>query len=171
MRPRPSSRSAVAGGGRGVGGRGGGGSGSSGGGGVQPTFVQQVIDPTFDDATKHTLGGAGIGTSAVAGGVLQITSTTAAYTELPTTINAPLPAGTYTVTFTVLNYASGSISIASSAVVGLTSSTDGTTRSADGTYTESLVVANPSGYIGLKGQGAAVVNSLQVDNFTFRRVS
>jgi hypothetical protein len=132
-------------------------------------FAQQVVDPGFSAAGSHTLGGAGIGTSAVAGGVLQITSTTAAYTELPATRITPLPAGTYTVTFTIGSYVSGTISIAASANVALTSSTDGTNRTANGTYAENLVLATP-GYIGLKGQGAAVVNDMQIDNLTIVRV-
>jgi hypothetical protein len=132
-------------------------------------FDQQVLDPGFASAGSHTLGGAGIGTSAVAGGVLQITSTTAAYTELPATRLNPLPAATYLVTFTIGSYASGTISIAASATANLASSTDGTSRTADGTYAENLVLATP-GYIGLKGQGAAVVNSMQIDNLTIVRV-
>lgn len=135
-----------------------------------PTFVQQVIDPTFDNAGSHTLAGSGIGTSAIAAGVLQITSTDNVYTELPATVNAPLPAGTYSVVYTVLTYVSGTISIANSLTTNLATSTDGTNRVANGTYTESMTLLVPR-YIGLKGQGAAVVNSMQIDNFTITRVS
>ena len=139
-------------------------------GGLSAAFyAQQVIDPGFADAGSHTLGGAGIGTSAVAGGVLQITSINADYTAVPATKLSPLPAGTYTVTFTVGSYVSGEISPAASATADLASPTDGSSRSADGTYTEDLVLTTP-GYIGLRGQGAAVVNSMQIDNLTIVRV-
>ncbi len=144
--------------------------GAIGAAAFQPTFVQQVNDPGFDVAGQHTLAGSGIGTSSVTGGVLQITSTDNVYTELPTTVNAPLPAGTYSVVFTILNYASGTISIANSLTTNLASSTDGTNRAANGTFTESMVLAVPR-YIGLKGQGAAVVNSMQIDNFTIQRTA
>ncbi len=147
------------------------GSGRSAGGGVQPTFVQQVADPGFDVAGSWTLGGSGIGTSAVAGGVLQITSTDNLYTAVPATVNTPLPIGNYSVTYTILNYASGSIAIVHSASADLSSSTDGTIRSGNGTFTQTLGGWSVPRYIGLKGQGAAVVNSMQIDNMTITRVS
>lgn len=135
-----------------------------------PTFVQQVVDTGFLNAGLATLGGTGIGTSAVTGGVLSIVSTTAAYYLRPSTVNAPLPAGTYRVTYTISGYVSGAISIAASANTDLSSSVDGTTRSANGTYTETITLATP-GYIGLKGQGAAVINAFSVDDLTIQRVS
>lgn len=39
----------------------------------------------------------------------------------------------------------------------------------NGTYVETLTFAG--GYIGLKGEGAAVVNNLQVDDMTILRAS
>lgn len=171
MPRRPGSRKADNQGRRPAFGRGTGSSrGVNEGGPFVPTFVQQVIDPGFDNAGSHTLAGSGIGTSAIAAGVLQITSIDNSYTELPSTVNAPLPAGTYSTVYTILNYVSGSISVASSLTTNLASSSDGTTRSANGTFTENLVLA-VARYIGLKGQGAAIVNSMQIDNFTITRVS
>jgi hypothetical protein len=151
--------------------------GSAGAGGLDANFdhkpVQLVVDPGFASAPSHTLGGSGIGTSSVTGGVLQITSTDNVYYERPQFIAEPLTAGTYTVVYTILNYSSGTISITSSSNPDLTVGTnrrDGTNRAANGTFTESLVVL-VSGYIGLRGQGAAVVNSLQVDNLTVTRAA
>lgn len=147
-------------------------SGAGGGGSPYPpaNFSQMVTDPGFASAPAWTLAGSGIGTSAVAGGVLQITSTDNVYTAVPATA-LPLPGGIYTVVFTILNYVTGSISIAASAAAALSSSTDGTTRSANGTYTQNIFLAAPGGFIGLKGQGAAVVNSMQIDNFTITRAA
>lgn len=151
---------------------------SSGGGGLGlPAFsgaqVQLVTDPGFASAPSHTLGGSGIGTSSVTGGVLQITSTDNNYYERPAFTSEPLVAGTYTVVFTILNYSSGTISITSSSNTDLTTggnTRDGTNRAANGTFTENIVLL-VTGYIGLRGQGAAVVNSLQVDNLTVTRAA
>ena len=134
------------------------------------SWNQEVVDPGFSDASKWTLSGSGLGTSAVTGGVLQITSTTNVYFALPATNFTPLPAGVWTVTYTILNYVSGSISMCSSLSSSLSSSTDGTTQSANGTYTENIQLLLP-GYIGLKGQGAAIVDSMQIDNFTITRAA
>lgn len=74
------------------------------------SLSQRVLDPGFAAAGSHTLIGSGLGTSAVVGGVLQITSTTNVYFERPTYISGLLlEAGTYTTVYTVLNYATGSI--------------------------------------------------------------
>ncbi len=132
--------------------------------------VQQVVDPGFADDTKHTIGGAGAGTTAVAGGVLTIASTTNVYYERPAFLTDPLFAGTYQVTFTISSYASGSISIAASASATFATSVDGTARSADGTYVQNISLST-TGYIGLKGQGAAVVNSMVIDNLTVIQVA
>lgn len=152
-------------------------SASGGGGGIGSNFnglmLQLVVDTGFASAPAHTLGGSGIGTSAVAGGVLQITSTDNNYYERPQFISEPLVAGTYTVVFTILNYSSGTISITSSSNADLTtggSTRDGTNRAANGTFTENIVLL-VTGYIGLRGQGAAVVNSMQIDNLTVTRAA
>ena len=71
---------------------------------------QQTADSGFAAASQWTLSGTGIGTSAVTGGVLQITSTTNVYYALPATADTPLYPGIYTVTFTILNFTSGAIS-------------------------------------------------------------
>ncbi len=147
-----------------------GGGGASGGDSSRASWVQQVIDPGFASAGSWTLSGSGIGTSAVAGGVLQITSTTNVYFVLPATRSAPLEPGVYTVTFTVLNYVSGTIGTIFSTSSALSGGTVGTGQTANGTYTETLTLP-AGGYIGLGGQGAAVVNSLQVDNMTIQRAA
>jgi hypothetical protein len=133
---------------------------------------QFVSDPGFASAGSWTLGGAGIGTSAVAAGVLQVTSTSNAYTVSPALTQTPLPAGKYTLVYTVLNYVSGTIGSAYSntPAVTLTGGVAGAARTANGTYTETITLLIP-GIIGLAGQGAAIVNSLQVDNLTITRVS
>lgn len=148
------------------------GSGASGGGSdsARANWVQQIIDPGFADATKWTLTGSGLGTSAVTGGVLQITSTTNVYFALPATRQAPLDPGVYTVVFTVLNYVSGTIGWIASTSSALSGGATGTGQVANGTYTENVTLVS-GGYIGLGGQGAAIVDSLQVDNMTVTRVA
>ena len=144
---------------------------STGGAGAPPwTTVDLVIDPGFADATKWTLTGSGIGTSAVTGGVLQVTSTSNVYFALPATSIASLEPGVYTVTYTVLTYVSGTIGTIFSTSSALSGGTAGPGRTADGTYIETLTLPS-GGYIGLAGQGAAIVNSLQVDNMTITRES
>ncbi len=134
--------------------------------------IELVFDGGFAAAGSHTLGGSGIGTSSVTGGVLQITSTTNVYYERPklTGSSEPVGPGTYTVVYTILNYSSGTISITANTNTDLTLGTplDGTNRSANGTYTEDLNISVPS-YIGLRGQGASVVNSMQIDNLSIKR--
>jgi hypothetical protein len=132
-----------------------------------------VLDPGFAAAGSHTLTGSGLGTSAVTGGVLQITSTTNIYFERPayTQNQLVLPAGVYSAVYTVLNYVSGSIAVVSASDTAFaTNLVSGTTRSANGTYTENITLLTP-GYIGLSGKGAAIVDSMQIDNFTITRVS
>jgi len=129
--------------------------------------AQRAVDPNFDSGGLTVLGGSGLGTSSVTGGVLSIISTTNAYFARNPLLLEP---GSYSVSFTILNYVSGAISISCSANTDMSSSTDGTTRSANGTFTESLTLTAP-GYIGLKGQGAAIVNALQVDNLSITRVA
>ncbi|MDB6036011.1 MAG: hypothetical protein JWM16_6349 [Verrucomicrobiales bacterium] len=146
-----------------------------GGGGLNlpaPDFrTQWVTDPGFASGGSHTLSGSGLGTSSVTGGVLQITSTDNVYFERPTFSTEPLVAGTYTVTFTILNYSTGSISLVSSPNTNLTTSAIlGTIRAANGTFTENIVLAS-GGYIGLSGRGSAVVNSMQIDNLTVQRAA
>lgn len=132
--------------------------------------VQQVVDPGFASAGSWTLSGAGVGTSAVTGGVLQITSTTATYFVLPATRTAPLAPGVYTVTYTVLTYVAGTIGTIFSTSAALSGGTAGAARTADGTYIETLTLP-AGGYIGLAGQGDAVVNDMQVDNMTIVRAA
>ena len=146
------------------------GTNSSGAGAPPWTTVNLVVDPGFADATKWTLTGAGIGTSAVAGGVLQITSTTEVYFALPATSITPLAPGVYTVTYTVLTYVSGTIGTIFSTSSALSGGTAGSARTADGTYVETLTLP-AGGYIGFAGQGLGIVNSLQVDNMTIARAS
>lgn len=134
-------------------------------------LLEQLVDPGFADNTKWTLAGSGIGTSAVSGGVLQITSVTNVYTAVGAyAFNTPLKPGTYTVVYTILNYVAGSISASASTAADLSSSTDGTTNSANGTYTQDLGLPS-GGYIGLKGEGAAIVNNLQIDNMSIKKSS
>jgi hypothetical protein len=136
-------------------------------------LTQRVLDPGFAAAGSHTLTGSGLGTSAVAGGVLQITSTTNVYFERPTYTQGAvmLEAGTYSTVYTVLNYASGSIAVVGASDTAFSVNlVSGTTRSANGTYTENITLATP-GWIGLSGKGAAIVDSMQIDNFTITRVS
>lgn len=138
-----------------------------------PKFVQQVIDTGFASAGSHTLGGSGISTSAIAAGVLTIASITNVYYERPTFTSQPLTAGTYTVTYTISSYVAGSISITSSTNTDLSTggnSRDGTTQAANGTYTENIVLLL-AGYIGLRGQGAAIVNSMVIDDLTVVRAA
>ncbi len=148
------------------------GGGASGGGSdaSRASWVQEVVDPGFANAAKWTLTGSGLGTSAVTGGVLQITSTTNVYFALPATVQAPLDPGVYTVTFTVLNYVSGTIGWIASTSSALSGGATGAARTANGTYTENVTLAS-GGYIGLGGQGAAIVDSMQIDNMTFSRVA
>ena len=134
--------------------------------------VQRVADSAFTAAASHILSGTGIGTSAVAGGLLQITSTTNVYFYRPLYGQGMiLEAGTYSTTYTIGTYVSGSIAIvgADDAAFSL-NLVSGTTRSANGTYTETITLAR-AGYIGLGGKGASIVNSLQISNFTITRVS
>lgn len=169
MSRRPASRFAAR---RSPKGRGSPGSGGSGAG-VPPRWynVQQVTDPGFASAPSWTLSGTAIGTSAVSGGVLQVTSTGNTYFVLPATVQAPLDAGVYTVVYTILNFVAGSISITTNSLSALTpGGTNGTAQTANGTYTENILVATP-GYIGLRGRGADIVNNLQVDNMTIVRAS
>lgn len=154
------------------------GAGAAGAGGraqanpIPANPTQLVVDPGYDDDTKHSVTGSGAGTTAVAAGVLTIDSTTDVYRVRPTvTPIEPLLQGTYQTTFTVSSYATGAISVCASANSGLTSSTNGVSRSADGTYTEVIVLHHPTGYIGLSGRGAAVVNSMVIDNFTIIQVA
>lgn len=147
--------------------------GSVAGGGAdssRASWVQQVVDPGFAAPASWTLSGTGIGTSAVTGGVLQVTSVTNDYFVRPSTVGTPLTAGVYTVVFTVLNYVSGTIGLISSTSAALSGGTVGAAYVANGTYTENVTLPL-NGYIGLGGQGAAVVNSLQVDNMTIQRVA
>ena len=140
---------------------------------IGPLYTQLVVDTGFAVAGSHTLGGSGISTSAIAAGILTIASTTNVYYERPTFTAQPLTAGTYTVTFTISSYVAGSISITSSANADLSTggnSRDGTTRTANGTYTENIVLL-VNGYIGLRGQGAAIVNSMAIDNLTVTRAA
>jgi hypothetical protein len=141
------------------------------GAGAPPwTIANLVVDPGFASAGSWTLTGSGIGTSAVAGGVLQVTSVTGVYFVLPATSIAPLAPGTYMVTYTVGTYVSGTIGTIFSTSSALSGGTAGPARTADATYIETLTLP-AGGYIGLAGQGAAIVNSLQVDNMTISRAS
>lgn len=133
--------------------------------------TQRVADPGYLSAAAHVLSGSGLGTSSVTGGVLQITSVTNIYFARPLyALSQLLEAGAYSVTFTISSYAAGSV-----APLGATDTAfslgvvNGTTRSANGTYTETIVLP-VAGYIGLSGQGAAIVDSMQIDNFTVTRV-
>lgn len=133
--------------------------------------LQRVLDPGYAVPADHVLTGSGLGTSSVTGGVLQITSTTNVYFARPlyagNQVNEP---GIYQTQFTIGSYVTGSI-----AVVGADDPlfalnlVSGTVRSANGTYTENLVLLRP-GYIGLGGKGGAIVDSMQIDNFTVTRV-
>lgn len=145
------------------------GGGSSGGVNL-PGWVQQVVDPGFASPGSWTFGGTGIGTTAVTGGVLQVTSVDNAYTVRGALLTQPLDPGVYTTTFTVLNYVSGAIGTVFSLTTTLIGGTFGTARSANGTYTETVTLP-AGGYIGLAGEGSAVVNNLQVDNFTILRAA
>lgn len=134
--------------------------------------LQRVLDPGYAVAASHILTGSGLGTSSVTGGVLQITSTTNVYFARPLYVSKQVnEAGTYQTQFTIGSYVTGSI-----AVVGAddplfaNNLVSGTTRAANGTYTENLVMLRP-GYIGLGGKGGAIVDSMQIDNFTITRVA
>lgn len=141
------------------------------GSGIPQWFpVQLVTDPRFADAGSWTLSGSGIGTSAVAGGVLQITSIDQVYYVLPATSIAPLLPGVYTVTFTVLNYVAGRIGTIFSTSSALAGGTTGPQRTVNGTFTETLTLP-AGGYIGLGGQGTAIVNSMQIDDMTIVRAA
>lgn len=132
--------------------------------------AQQVVDPGFDAAASWVLTGSGLGTSSVTGSVLSIISTTNVYFARALTQKQPLEPGSYSITYTILNYSTGSISCAVSPNIDMSSSTDGTTRSANGTFTETLTLTAP-GYIGLKGQGAAIIDAMQCNDFTAARVA
>lgn len=134
--------------------------------------VQRVLDPGFAVAASHVLTGSGLGTSAVTGGVLQITSTTNVYFERPLYASGSiLEAGTYSTTYTILSYTTGSIAvIAADDPAFALNLVSGTTRAANGTFTENIVLAR-QGYIGLGGKGGAIVDSMQIDNFTIMRVA
>lgn len=133
---------------------------------------QRVLDSGFAVAAAHILTGSGIGTSAVTGGVLQVTSVTNVYFERPLyAVNTLLEAGAYSTTFTIGSYATGSIAVVAAEDTAFSVNlVSGTTRSANGTYTENITLAR-AGYIGLSGKGAAIVDSMQIDNFTIARVS
>lgn len=143
---------------------------NSGGSGMRTNVAttQQTADPGFATAGQWTLSGSGIGASAVTGGVLQVTSTTNVYFALPATADTPLYPGVYTVTFTILSYVTGNISWIASTSSALSGGTTGTSRGANGTFTENVSLP-AGGYIGLGGLGAAIVNSLQVDDMTIYR--
>ena len=144
---------------------------SASSGGAPPwTIANLVTDPGFASAGSWTLSGSGIGTSAVAGGVLQVTSVSNVYFVLPATTIAPLLPGVYTVTYTVLTYVAGTIGTIFSTSSALSGGTAGAARTADGTYVETLTLPL-GGYIGLAGQDAAIVNNLQVDNMTISRAA
>lgn len=134
--------------------------------------LQRVLDSGFATAGYHVLTGSGLGTSAVSGGVLQITSTTNVYFERPLyAIGITLEAGTYSTTYTVGSYITGSIAVVAAEDTAFSVNlVSGTTRSANGTYTENITLAR-AGYIGLSGKGGAIVDSMQIDNFTITRVS
>lgn len=133
--------------------------------------TQRVADPGYSSAAAHVLSGSGLGTSSVTGGVLQITSTTQVYFARPLyALSQLLEAGSYSVTFTIGSYISGSIAPVAAADTAFSQGlVTGTTRSANGTYTETIVLP-VAGYIGLSGEGAAVVDSMQIDNLTIMRV-
>lgn len=148
-----------------------GGASAAGGGGPAPVWAQQVIDPGFASAGQHVLSGSGIGTSAVAAGVLTIASTTNVYFERPLVLTTPLPQGTYSVTFTISAFATGAISpITASDTAFSANVVLGTSRGANATYTETIVLLVP-GYIGLSGRGASIVNSMVIDDLTIQQVS
>lgn len=133
---------------------------------------QRVVDSAFNGAGLHVLSGSGISTSAVAAGVLTIASLTNVYFIRPAYLgNATLEPGSYSVTFAIGTYLTGSIApIAASDIAFANNLVSGTSRSANGTYTETITLAQP-GYIGLGGKGAAIVNSMTIDNLTITRVS
>lgn len=138
-----------------------------------PNPIQQIPDPGFASAPSWVIAGAGAGTTSVTGGALNIVSTTNVYTAVPTAYvgGATLPGGVYTVTYTILNYTTGSVSASASANSALSSSVDGATNAANGTFTDTLLLVAPGGFIGIKGQGAAIVDTLQIDNFTVLRAA
>lgn len=147
------------------------------GGGASPTkvgardgnWLQQVRDPGMANSGLQNLGGTGVSTSAITGGLCQIASLTNLYYVRPTCLQGPLDAGSYTVAYSIATYVSGTIGVAFGANVDLTvSATQGPARTANGSYSESVILTSP-GYIGLAGQGAAVVNSLQVTSLTVVR--
>lgn len=132
---------------------------------------QRIADPAFNVANQYVLSGSGLSTSAIAVGLLTIASLTNIYFARPLYLgNALLEAGTYSVTFTIASYLAGSIApVAAQDTAFSTGLVSGTSRSANGTYTENIILALP-GYIGLSGKGAAIVNSMTIDNFTIQRV-
>lgn len=133
---------------------------------------QRAADAGMTNAAQYILSGTGLNTTAIAAGVLTIASLTNVYFVRPAYLgNAVLEAGTYSVTYTVGSYLTGSIAaVGASDTAFSTNLVSGTTRSANGTYTETITLATP-GYIGLSGKGAAIVNSMTIDNFTITRVS
>lgn len=132
-------------------------------------WLQQVLNPTMSVGGLQNLGGTGLSTTAITGGLLQIASLTAAYYVRPTMIQGPLDAGSYTVAYSLATYVAGTIGVAYGPNTDLTVSvTAGPGRTANGSYSETVILTTP-GYIGLAGQGAAVVNSLQVTSLTIVR--
>lgn len=133
---------------------------------------QRVADSAFNAPALHILSGSGLSTTAVAAGLLTIASLTNVYFTRPAYLgNAVLEPGNYSVTFTVGTYLTGSIApVAASDTAFSSNLVSGTSRSANGTYTETITLSMP-GYIGLGGKGAAIVNSMTIDNLTIARVS
>lgn len=131
--------------------------------------IQRVIDTAFNSTALWTLAGSGIGTTAIASGILTIVSTSATYTAVPVLKTGQLEPGSYSITYTIGSYVSGGISICSSTAASMASPTDGTERTANGTYTQTLVITQPS-YVGLRGT-SGVVSSMTIDDFICTRVS
>lgn len=131
----------------------------------------RVLDPGYAVAAAHVLTGSGLGTSAVTGGVLQITSTTNVYFARPLyAVSLILEAGTYSTTFTIGSYVTGSVAVVAADDTAFSLNlVSVTTRSANGTYTENITLAR-AGYIGISGKGASIVDSMTIDNFTITRV-
>lgn len=131
--------------------------------------LQRVVDSAFNSANLWTIAGTGIGTSAIAAGVLTLATTTTTYTIVPVYTEPELEAGTYSVVYTISSYVSGGVGIAASASPSLSSPTDGTSRTGNGTFTESLILA-AEGFIGLRGR-SGTVSSMVIDNFTVTRTA
>ncbi len=133
------------------------------------SLLQRVVDPGFNSAGSWMLAGSGIGTTAIAAGVLTVATTTATYTAVPVLTEPELEPGTFSVVYTISGYVSGGISIAASASPSLSSPTDGTARTGNGTFTESLILTS-AGFIGLRGR-SGTVSSMVIDNFTVTRTA